>query len=355
VADRPAGDPAAQETAVLAARQRAQLLSGPPAADPLAVAEQLLALQAQDPRGVRLAVRARTRGGTVEAFDRALTVERSLVISWLCRCTLHLVRVEDLAWLHELSAPALLTATARRLGQLGVGTAQAQRGVAAIERALADNGPLTRAQLRAQLDLAGIPTAGQILVHLLGQASARGLIVRGPMVGAAQAFVLVRDWLGRQSSIDRDHALAELAGRFLRGHGPAGDRDLAKWAGLPLRDARRGLTAIASRLRTRPDGLLELAGQRSVRAPAAPRLLGAFDPLLMGWASREPVLGRHADRVVSGGVFRPIALVEGRAAGVWAWRAGAVEVEPFGPLAPPVAAALQAEARDVARYLSRPR
>ena len=41
--------------------------------------------------------------------------------------------------------------------------------------------------------------------------------------------------------MDRDSALAELARRFLAGHAPADERDLAKWAGLPLRDARAGL------------------------------------------------------------------------------------------------------------------
>ena len=33
--------------------------------------------------------------------------------------------------------------------------------------------------------------------------------------------------------------------RYLAGHGPANERDLARWAGIPLRDVRRGLEAIA--------------------------------------------------------------------------------------------------------------
>ena len=66
------------------------------------------------------------------------------------------------------------------------------------------------------------------------------------MVGRQHAYALVRDWLGKPPRFDRDAALAELARRYLAGHGPADDRDLAKWAGLPLRDARAGLSAIAS-------------------------------------------------------------------------------------------------------------
>jgi hypothetical protein len=50
---------------VISQRLTAQLLAGPPARDPVAVAERLLAIQGQDPRGVRLAIRDRTRAGRV--------------------------------------------------------------------------------------------------------------------------------------------------------------------------------------------------------------------------------------------------------------------------------------------------
>ena len=49
---------------MLAQRLTAQLLAGPPARDPVAVAERLLAVQGQDPRGARLAIRARSRAGS---------------------------------------------------------------------------------------------------------------------------------------------------------------------------------------------------------------------------------------------------------------------------------------------------
>ena len=336
---------------VIAERLRAQLLSGPPARDPVAVAERLLAVQAQDPRGARLAIRARTSGLSAADVDRALTADRTLLITWLNRGTLHLVRSEDYPWLQAITTPPLRTANARRLREEGVSAKAADRGVAEIERALSEEGPLTRAQLRERIDAAGVRTDGQALVHVLMLACLRGLAIRGPMVGRQQAYALVRDWLGEPEPVDPDAALAELARRYLGGHAPAGERDLAKWAGLPLRDVRAGLAAIAAELEDRGDGLLALRGGSAAAELPPPRLLGAFEPVLLGWASREPLVARDEAIVVAGGIFRPFALVDGRAAATWNLRDGEVEIEPFGVLAHAHARALEDEAADVVRFL----
>lgn len=351
---------AAEAKARLTARLTAQLLAGRPALDPVAVAERLLAVQGQDPRGARLAIRARTKGLVAADVDRALTEERSLVITWLNRGTLHLVRSDDYPWLLAITAPTQITGNMRRLEQEGVSLDDADRGVSVMERALADEGPLTRDQLRERIAAAGVRTERQALVHVLMRASLLGLAVRGPMVDGKHAFALVRDWLGEPKPVDRDAALAELARRYLAGHGPASDRDLARWAGLPLRDARTGLKAIASELEEFPDGsggssptpgLVDLARRPPAAKLPSPRLLGPYDPLLLGWTSREDVLGPHQQLVTVNGLFRPFALVHGRAAASWSMPRGEVEIEPFGRLSKADAAALDREARDVVRFL----
>src|SRR6185436_10800684 len=129
--------------------------------------------------------------------------------------------------------------------------------------------------------------------------------VRGPTAGRDHAYVLVRDWLGEPQPVDRDAALAELARRFLAGHGPADERDLAKWAGITLGDARAGLRAAGPRPERPASGL------------PPPRLLGSYDPVLHGWVSREPILAGHAGIVTDNGLFRPFALVDGRAVATW--------------------------------------
>jgi hypothetical protein len=335
---------------VHARRLTAQLLAGAPARDPLAVAERLLAIQGQDPRGARLAVRARSRGLSAADVDRALTEERSLLITWLNRGTLHLIRSEDYPLLHMLTTPQLRTSSSTRLAQEGLDARATERALAVIERALAADGPLLRRDLAARLEQAGVPTGGQALIQLLHRAGVEGIAVRGPMLGREHAYVLVADWLGPVLALDRDRALAEMARRYLAGHGPADARDLARWAGMPLRDARAGLEAIAPDLQMLPGGLVDLAGRRAAPAPS-PRLLGAFEPLLLGWNSREAVLAAHTERVVSGGIFRGFALARGRAVALWHLRGREVELEPFAGLEPSVAAALASDAVAVREFL----
>jgi hypothetical protein len=52
--------------------------------------------------------------------------------------------------------------------------------------------------------------------------------------------------------------------------------------------------------------------------------------------------------VTSNGIFRPVALVGGRAAATWSMPRGRVELAPFGPLDED---ALAAEIADVERFL----
>ena len=337
---------------MIAERLTAQLLAGKPARDPVAVAERLVAVQGQDARGTRLAIRSRTTGLSVADVDRALSEERTLVITWLNRGTLHLVRSEDYPWLHALTAPGRFTGNARRLAQEGVPPDAAERAVKVIEHSLAEEGPLTRQQLGERIAAADVRTEGQALVHLLGLVSFRGLAVRGPMIGGQHAYALVRDWLGEQPRVDRELALGELARRYLLGHGPADERDLARWSGLPLREVRAGLSAIAPRLTERQDGLLDLAGRGTPAALPPPRLLGAFDPLLFGWCSREAILGIHRAVITVNGIFRPFALVRGHAVATWTMPDGEVVLEPFAHLAPEDRNALALDANDVVRYLA---
>lgn len=323
---------------LVARRFASQLLGAERAPDPVAVAERLLAVQAQDLRSARLAVRARTSGLHASDVDRCLE-ERRLVVGWLNRGTLQLVRPEDYWWLHALTTPQLLTGNARRLAQTGVTPAAAERGVEAIERALAD-GPRTRDELGEVVAGRRVQTAGQALVHLLMLASLRGIALRGPFARGRHAYVLAREWIGPPPRVDRDRALTELGRRYLAGHAPAAERDLAKWAGLPLRDARAAL-----------------AGLDPSAAPAQPRprpcLLDQWDPVLVGWRTHDPLLDHYPTRDSPMTHYRPFAWVGGRAVATWGLSQGKVTIEPpFVELRPADEKALAGDAADIERFVA---
>jgi hypothetical protein len=286
----------------IAARLRSQLLAGALADSTEKVVGRLLAVQAQDGRGARLAIRSRSSGLSATDIDRALSRDRSLVVTWLNRGTLHLVRSGDYWWLHGLTAARSTIGSERRLRQEGVDARQAVRGVELIAKAVTDDGPLTREQLRQRLETAGVPTAGQALVHLLGVASTQGAVLRGPMVGAEHAFVAVDQWLGpAPPALDREEALAALARRYLDGHAPGRPEDLAKWAGITLGDARVGFAAIDNDYVSVDEGLLAPGALADAPMPA-PRLLGPFDPLLLAPAlCRSPQRRRHHERDLPAG------------------------------------------------------
>ncbi|WP_426565313.1 winged helix DNA-binding domain-containing protein [Angustibacter sp. McL0619] len=344
--------PAAQ---LLAARRlTAQGLSGEPATTPEDVVGRLLAVQAQDPRGWRLAIRARSTGLAAADVETALTKRRSMVVSWLNRGTLHLVPAEDYWWLHPLTTPQLASSSVRRLAQEGVSPEQAARGAELIAQAVSER-PRSRDSLRGLLDENGVPTQRQAFVHVLLATCLSHDLVRGPVVDGEQAFVSAAQWLGAApAALDRDEALARLALRYLAGHGPALVDDLAYWTGCTLGDARRGFAAIAAQTSSDADGLTWLTDSPKPAPVPGPRLLGPYDPLLHGWRSRLPVVGDHQGVVTSNGLFRPTALVRGKVVATWGLADGTLTISTLQPVPASVQRALVRDAAAVLSYLGLP-
>lgn len=348
---------------VLAERVRAQALTGARPTDPAEAVQRVGALQAQDPRALLLAIRARTTGVDAAAVQRAFAEPGRLVVTWLMRGTLHAVPAGDLHWLLDLLRPPRSSGRSRRLA-LGLDDRLLDQALPAAAELLA-TGPLTRAELADRLRAAGVALGtGQAPAHLLGVAAREGLVCRGPDRAGEPTYVRLADWLAGTEPgepVERDDALARLARRYLAGHGPAGAADLAAWSGLPLRDARTGLGALAVAGEVED---VRIGGAPAYRLPGEPaledrtvRLVPAFDEYLLGYRGRALALdAAYARRIqAGGGIVHPAVLVGGRIAGTWrqrrAGRRLTLAVEPFGRLPRGSRAALAAEAADVGRFL----
>jgi hypothetical protein len=90
--------------------------------------------------------------------------------------------------------------------------------------------------------------AGARLASFIMQAELEGLICSGVMRGKQHTYALLEERAAPAPSLSRDEALAELARRYVSGHGPASAADLAWWSGLTQADAKRGFEAAAAHL-----------------------------------------------------------------------------------------------------------
>lgn len=332
-----------------------------------AVVERLLALQGQDLPAVLWAIGVRAPGVTVEdvrgLFDRGVVVR-----SWPFRGTLFAIPAADLGWVRELTAERTLRSAARRRRELEIDEAVLAAATTVAEQVLAGGRGLTRSDLLAAFTAAGIATADGRGYHLLLSLSLLGTLVLGPFEGTQQRFVLADEWITAPRRLERDEALGELVRRYLAGHGPSPESDIAWWSKLPLRDVRRGLDVARSELTT-----LGVAGVvHWAHAPTLDRIAGeparttlllpGFDEWVLGHRDRDVILRReHAPRIVPGnnGVFKPTIVHRGQVVGLWSRKAGAraTVVTPVAfdaPLARTIRSGIATAAGQYATYLGAP-
>jgi hypothetical protein len=312
------------------------------------------ALQGQDLASLLWSLGVRLPGWTLADVEAALERGEALR-TWPMRGTIHLVPPEDARWMLRVFGEKPLAGAAKRREYLGLSERDADRAVEVLGAALAGGGRLTRAECIAALEAGGVSGAGQRGYHLLWYASQHGVTCIGPTVEGEQTFVLLDDWAPTQREVSRDEALATMALRYFRSHGPTTRKDFAGWAGLTAADAKAGIAACGDALAgVRVDGvemvmaaaLLDVACGGSPTSgvgdpPQVPEWLAlpGFDEYLLGFKDRSLMVDAAGmEAVIPGknGVFRATLVHEGRVVGTWkrtvTAKAVKVEVTPLARL-----------------------
>ena len=261
---------------------------------PVDAVRHLLAVQSQDYPNAKWAVAQRVVDATEAELDRAFDAGE-IVRTHVLRPTWHFVAPEDLRWLLALTGPRVHQANAYQYRLLELDSVLRARGRAIIERALRGGHALTRDELADRLAAEGIEGIGLRRGYLLIDAELEGLICSGPRRGRRQTYALVEERLPPAQARTRDEALAELARRYVAGHGPAQVADLAWWSGLTVADARRALESATPPLqREAIDGRTFWAAPDSPPAPAAGgpvvHLLPNYDELLVAFRDRSDAM-----------------------------------------------------------------
>ena len=249
----------------------------------------LLAVQSQDYPNAKWAVGQRLDGAVDAGLDRAFDAGE-IVRLHVLRPTWHVVAPEDLRWLVALTAPRVRQASAFQYRLLEIDAALLARCRAVIETALVGGLALTREELGARLEAGGIHATGARLAYLVSDHELDAVVCSGPRRGKRQTYALVDERIPQTRPRARDEALAELARRYVEGHGPAQVADLAWWSGLTVSDARTALESAS------PPLVREAVGERIFwTSPAAPapvvdgpvvRLLPNYDEMLVAFRDR---------------------------------------------------------------------
>lgn len=266
----------------------------------------------------------------LRATDVDAAIERREALrTWPMRGTVHWVPARDARWMLDLMSAKPLAGAAGRRAYLGITEQTVQTANAALEAALRGGRRLTRAQCLEAIADAGVETPGQVGYHLLWYASQVGLTCMGPQEGTEQTFVLLDEWVPDPVRMEREEALAEIAVRYVRSHGPVTVKDLARWTGLGVRECRTGVAAAGERLvpvETEAGPMVAAAEALAGALPASPDAGGAllippgFDEYMLGYGDRSLMMDpEHMDAVVPGGngVFRATLVRDGRVVATW--------------------------------------
>jgi hypothetical protein len=332
--------------------RRHLLLPGLRTDDLPAIADSLVALHSSDPVTVFLSAWARMQVPSVEALEKALYDDRSLLRHHGMRRTLWVGSPDVVRQVHAAVTRRLVGRERRRtLGLLaanGVDDPQAwlDDARARVLLTLREHGPMparTLGQrvpaLRQPIVMApGKPYSATVSAHtrVLLELGFEGVLVRtrptGTWVNGQYTWAAADAWVdgGIESDLTEREAARTLADRWLRAFGPATTTDLQWWAGWTASVTRRALEdcgATPVLLETGdgegPQPGWVAAGDDGPEEPVGPwvALLPGLDPTTMGWKQRDWYLpdacAEVFDRMGNAG---PSVWADGRVVGAWAQR-----------------------------------
>lgn len=328
-------------------------------------------IQAQVMSAAEMAIGARVDGITPADVQAALWEDRTLLKTWMMRCTLHLIAPEDLPL--YVAARSIYDNRNWRayFDYFGMTEKQAEDFKAAVPQILGAE-PMTREELAtAVAERIGAPEVGKKLTasswgSLWMPSALSGDLCFGPNKGRNVAFVRPSAWIGEWKPLDPQQSFQEIARRYLRAYGPARPENFALWW-----DGGGGVTHAKRLFRSLGDELEEvdvegwqafalratLEPMRQAETSGTVRLLPMFDAYTLG-------IGRNIEALLPAKyklrVYRPqgwitaVVLVNGRIEGVWQHKAGRSEttitVEMFSRPSALVRKGIQAEAERLAAY-----
>jgi len=319
-----------------------QQLISPQFNDVKSLVKYLGAIQAQDYNMAKWALGLRLPGSTDIAIEYAINAAE-IIRTHILRPTWHFVAADDVRWMMELTAAHIKTAMKSSNRQLGLDEDIFKRSNEIIRKALTGQNYLTRIELCEIMNKSGINTSDLRSSHLMFRAELDLIVCNGPIRNKQSTYALMDDRVPETKKLSREEALAKLATRYFKSHGPATLADFSWWSGLSLTSAKSALNLIQSDVLNEViDGSIYWFFDTGI-APADVKsldLLPAYDEFLISYKNRGASLqpGYAKDVMTNNGIFKPVILFNGEVVGIWKRliKKDSVVVEPlfFKPVTP---------------------
>ena len=341
---------------IVSERLHNQRLSATTFRQPVEVVRWMGAVQAQDYHGAKWALGLRMRAATDRSIEDAFN-NGEIIRTHLLRPTWHFVAPEDIRWLLELTGPRVDLRCGSGYRMFELDAAVFKRSNRAITNALKGGKHLTRPELKAVLNRAGVAADNGIrLGHILIRAELDGVVCSGPRKGKQFTYALLEERVPPGKSLARDEALAELTRRYFRSHGPASLQDYVWWSGLTTEDAKRGIALTDRELTTTTtDNKVYFApvSRSSPRSQHPSNLLPAFDEYNVAYKHR----GLVNDLMPAWNALGPAVIIDGKITGAWkATTSGGnvtIQINPARPLKKPELQSINEVADRYAAFLGR--
>lgn len=278
------------------------------------------AVQAQDFAAAKCALGLRMQKATDADVEQAFN-DGGFLRTHVMRPTWHFVMPEDIRWMLELTAPRVKAVLAHYDRMLEIDRKLIQKSNAVFAKALQGNNYLTRAELADALEKNKIKARGQRLGRIVMHAELDAVLCSGPRLGKQFSYALLKERAPKAKRLERNEALATLAGKYFKSHGPAQLKDFAWWSGLTLQDAQRGLEVASGGLvhetiDSKTHWFSPETKTLKLKSPTA-WLLSIYDEYTIAYKDRS-ALGQYVEKLLPmGNALTSVLVLDGKVAGTW--------------------------------------
>lgn len=335
-----------------------QYLSQPEFTDPVDVVRHLGAVQAQEYLGGMWSIGMRMKNATEPDVEKA--VEAGTILrTWPMRGTIHFVPAEDAKWMVQLMAGRVNRKMESYYRKVDLTERVFDKASDLLVNRLEKDKAVIRPDIYRMWEESGINTKQTRGLFIIGNLAQKGLICFGPKQGNQPTFVLLDKWAKKHNKLEGEEAIAEMALRYFRSHGPAQLHDFMWWTGLTMTETKSGLELLKGKLvEEEIDGIKYWSTPiDDFKIEKSPKvyLQQPYDEYTVAYKDRSAISSYGNSMMRDDIKFYSIIVLDGQVVGFWkrtlSKDKAKIEIDTFRKLTSEEKSALEVAVKDYGKFI----